>query len=139
MNPSCNESPANPAHVRGFTLIELMITVAVVAILSTLAYASYQSFVIKTRRSAAQACLNETAQMMERRYTAALSYELAPAPAGACITELAGFYQFSFDPAPTSSTYRIQAVPLDSQPDTKCGTMTLNHQGVKTPAIAGCW
>lgn len=125
--------------IRGFTLIELLITVAVVAILSTIAYASYQSFVIKTRRSAAQACLTETAQLMERHYTTALSYESAPAPAGACITELVGFYSFSLDPAPTASTYRIQAVPTQAQPDTKCGTLTLNHQGLTTPTTAGCW
>lgn len=124
---------------RGFTLIELMITVAVVAILVTIAYASYQSFVIKSRRSAAQACLMQTAQLMERHYTTALSYAAAPAPAGACITELTGFYAFSFVGAPTASAFQVQAVPTAAQPDSKCGTMTVNQTGNTTPTTSGCW
>lgn len=124
---------------RGFTLIELMITIAVVAILATIAYASYQSFVMKSRRSAAQACLMQTAQLMERHYTTALSYAAAPAPAGACVTELAGFYVFSFAAAPTASAFQVQAEPTAAQPDTKCGTMTVNQTGSTTPATNGCW
>lgn len=123
----------------GFTLIELMITVAVVAILATIAYASYQSFIVKSRRSAAQACLMQTAQLMERHYTTALSYVAAPAPAGACITELTGFYAFSFVAAPTATRFQVQAVPTASQPDAKCGTMTVSQAGVTTPATGGCW
>ena len=124
---------------RGFTLLELMITIAVVAILTTIAYASYQSFVVKTRRSAAQACLMQAAQQMERHYTTALSYAAAPAPGGACITELNGFYTFSFTTAPTAGAFQVQAVPTSAQPDTKCGTMAVNQAGATTPTTSGCW
>lgn len=123
----------------GFTLLELMITLAVVAILVAIAYASYQSFVVKTRRSAAQTCLMQAAQLMERHYTTALSYAAAPAPAGACITELTGFYAFSFVTPPTAGAFQLQAVPTSAQPDAKCGTMTVNQAGSTTPATAGCW
>lgn len=124
---------------KGFTLIELMITVAVVAILATIAYASYQSFVVKTRRSAAQACLMQAAQFMERHYTTALSYAAAPAPAGACIAELSGFYAFSFVTPPTTNAFQVQAVPTAAQSDTKCGTMSVNQMGNTTPTTNGCW
>lgn len=125
--------------VLGFTLIELLITMAVLAILVTIAYASYQSFIVKSRRAAAQTCLTEAAQMMERHYTTALSYAGAAAPAGACITELGPFYNFAFVGTPDASTYVIQAAPTAAQPDTKCGTMSVNQAGVNSPSTAGCW
>ena len=46
-------STRNPRSARGFTLIELMVTVGIVAILATIAYTSYSSFIIKSRRAAA--------------------------------------------------------------------------------------
>src|SRR3546814_11828061 len=58
----------------GFTLLELMITVAVVAILATIAYASYQDQIIKSRRAAGATCLQERAQFLARFYTTNLSY-----------------------------------------------------------------
>src|SRR5690606_13276644 len=94
---------------RGFTLIELVITMAVLAILVSIAYASYQSFIVKSRRAAAQGCLTEAAQMMERHYTTSLTYVGAPSPAGACITELGPFYTIGFVGTPDASSYEIQA------------------------------
>lgn len=134
-------SAVRPAAANaGFTLIELMIVVAIIAILASIAYASYQSFIIKSRRSAAQTCLMESAQLMERYYTTKLTYLAAPSPAGACITELNGFYAFSFSGTPDATSYTLRAVPDASrQPDTKCGTMTVNHTGAKTASASDCW
>lgn len=126
-------------RVSGFTLIELMIVVAVIAILAAIAYASYSFATIKARRSAAQSCLMENAQRMERFYTVNLSYGGAPDPAGACITELNGFYTFDFVGTPDGSTFQIEAEPTSRQNDTLCGTMTINQAGVRTPDTDRCW
>ena len=71
-------------HSQGFTLIELMVVVAIVAILATIAVASYEYAVTKSRRSAAANCLQERAQFMERYYTTNLTYVGAPSPPAQC-------------------------------------------------------
>ena len=117
--------------VRGFTLLELMIVVAILAILSTIAFASYQNQVIKSRRSAATTCLQERAQFMERYYTTNLTYAGAPDPAS-CGQDLDPFYTVAFNGTPGAKTYLIQATPTASQPDGKCATLGINAQGVRS-------
>ena len=116
--------------ITGFTLIELMVTVAIIGILASIAYASYQSSVTKSRRGAAATCLQERAQFMERFYTTKLTYAGAPAPP-ACDADVAKYYTVSFVAAPTAKVFQLQAVPLGSQlaNDSLCGTLTLNQQG----------
>ncbi|KFL36688.1 type IV pilin protein [Arenimonas donghaensis] len=133
-------------NTKGFTLIELMIVVAVIAILSAIAYPSYVNYVLDSRRATATACLVEHGQFMERYYTTNLDYEIDPAamPAFGCETELADFYAFSFVADPTATAYTVQAVPQGSQQrDTECGTLTLNQIGNRTESGSGdlddCW
>lgn len=143
-----------PLKAMGFTLIEVMIVVAVIAILAAVAYPSYQQSVAKTRRSAAQGCLVEMAQFMERFYTTNMRYDqTAATPPVAvalanptCRADMAAFYTFSFPAGqPTQSTYTIQAVPQGSQAsaDAGCGTLTLTQAGTKgrsgTAALNSCW
>ena len=120
----------------GFTLLELMITVAIVAILATIAYASYSSQIVKSRRAAGAACLQERAQYMERYYTTHLTYSNAAAQPviAACDGEVSPHYQVS--PVAGSlgaKTFTLQAVPQGGQAtkDTLCGTLTINAQGVR--------
>ncbi|WP_368561896.1 type IV pilin protein [Pseudoxanthomonas sp. UTMC 1351] len=134
--------------VAGFTLLELMIVVAIVAILSTIAYASYQDQIIKSRRAAGAACLQERAQYMERYYTTYLSYNAVPAPAIAeCDNEVRPHYQVvPLASAAGARTFTLQAIPqgVQATKDTLCGTLTINQQGVRgesgTAATADeCW
>lgn len=158
-DPSMTTFPSfHPPAQRGFTLVELMIVVAIVGILSAIAYPSYVDHIQKTRRATAAGCLSELSQWMERNYTTCLAYNLtgtgcttavadAQLPAPACRAELNNAYTFEFQPAaspavnPTARTYVLQAAPVGAQAgDTRCGTLTLNQLGVKGAAAAtGCW
>lgn len=123
---------------QGFTLIELMIVVAVIAILGAIALPAYNNYSMRARRAVAAGCLTENAQAMERYYTSRLTYVGAPAPT-ACTAEIGPFYTFGNTAASTATAYSLEAVPQGSQAADTCGTLGLNQRGVRTPATAGCW
>lgn len=136
----------------GFSLIELMIAVAIVGILSAIAYPSYLQSITKSRRAAAEACLTNFATHMERFYTTNMRYTeadgSAPAlPALDCASaqNTGEHYTYSFSVAPTVSTFALQAQPKGGQAtrDTGCGTLTLNHTGTRNVTgsygVDNCW
>lgn len=145
--------PTNRKAARGFTLIELMMAVAVVAILAAIAYPSYEASLVKSRRKAATACMLELSQFMERFYTTNLRYHLdrsptpvpVALPALQCREELAQHYDFDLNPATTATTFRLRAQPQGRQAakDLLCGTLTLDHSGRKGHSGSGevqnCW
>jgi type IV pilus assembly protein PilE len=148
---------------QGFTLIELMIVVAIVAIIAAIAYPSYINSVVKTKRAAAEGCLSEYANYMERYYTANLSYvqntggTANPAlnsPIGVildCATAANSGADYTFSivatgpTAATPNTFTVKATPIGKQAsrDTKCGTLTVNQIGTRTKSGSGtledCW
>jgi type IV pilus assembly protein PilE len=124
---------------RGFTLLELMITVGIVAILAGLAISGYDYATLKTRRAAAQGCLLEAAQAMERAYTVSMTYAGAAIPA--CQPDVRQFYTIGFSAGPSAAAYTLAVTPIPGTKATKdkCGTMTLDEKGVKGAAQDGCW
>ena len=129
---------------RGFTLIELMITLAVVAILAAIAYPSYQDSVRKSRRADAKSVLLEAAQWMERFYTENNRYDQNRA--GTAVTHATQFPGSGLAESPkeggtmyyditlsavTQNSYTLQAAPKGVQSGDPCGTFTLTHTGVK--------
>jgi type IV pilus assembly protein PilE len=152
---------------QGFTLIELMVTVAIVGILASIAYPSYQDSVMKSRRADVKGVMLGLANAMERRFTENNSYcDLGGAGgANSCFagpadtgvndtgtpsnytipTETASFYTVTISAA-TASSYTLSAARTGAQSTDKCGTLTLTHTGVKgvTGAATGvnatnCW
>lgn len=132
----------------GFTLVELMIVVAIVAILAAIAIPSYSSYIGKTNRRAAEGCLSEYANYMERYYTTNLRYDqdtatppnLITLPVLNCSTQTVSNYVYTFAATPTQSAFTVQAAPTAAQAKREtCGTLTLDQAGNRTPTTSGCW
>jgi type IV pilus assembly protein PilE len=136
---------------QGFTLIELMITVAILGILLSVALPSYQSQVVRTKRAAAAGCVMELAQFMERVYASNIRYDqnagaATALPSTSCQNDLSASYSFAFAAAqPTARTFTITATPAGGQAarDASCGTLSIDQAGTKgvsgTNPVAQCW
>lgn len=127
---------------RGFTLIEILVALAILAILASVAIPSYQVYILKGHRSTAKAVLMETAQFMERYYTANNSYvgasvltTVVPKQASASAVR----YDVSFLADPIANAFTVRAVPTGAQSDDACGTLSISHTGAQAPKTAGCW
>lgn len=136
----------NPKGKRatGFTLIEIMVVVTIIAVLAAIAYPSYTESVSKGRRAQATADLGELAQVLERHFTVNNTYAnyVIAAPFNRSPRQGDLFYNISFVGTPTRTTYSIRAVPAGAQAADKCGTYTLTNAGAKSVSastVAICW
>lgn len=150
----CVAHGANSRHLKaehGFSLIELMIAVAVVGILAAIAYPSYQDYVRKSRRSAAQSVLLEVAQKEQQIFLDIRGYAAAADNAAiqasplrvALPSDIGNFYDFSVTvstPSGAPPEFLAGANPKSGQAADKCGKMSITHLGVKSAAVSsGCW
>ena len=117
---------------RGFTLIELMIAVAIVGILAAIAYPSYQEQVRKSRRADCAGELQLLANAMERSFTLNGAYPAAlPAGFNATCPIDGGTPVYDFAVVNGGATFNISAAPRGPQAGDKCGTLTLTNLGVQ--------
>lgn len=143
---------------RGFTLLEVLITVSIVSILAMIAIPSYTKSIVKSKRRAAEVCLSSFATQMERFYTTNLRYCVDTTPAdGVC--DSATFTlptldcsnnsntgrDYTYSATVTALTYTVTAAPTTAQStrDAACGSLSLDQTGTKgasgASGASACW
>jgi type IV pilus assembly protein PilE len=135
------------AKTAGFTLVELMIVIAIIGIISAIAIPSYDSYMKKSRRADAKVALSKMADHQERYYLQNNTYSAAVSDVGGAATE-EGFYTLSINSADVNGfQLTATAVPGGQQAnDTDCLLMYLSSTGARESGAApgggdlkNCW
>ena len=117
----------------GFTLIELMITVAIIGILATIAYPNYQRYVIKSKRTDMMSEMHNIASEIQSRKLAQGNYSnvITTGLNGNYPRQGDALYIITFIPNPLTSKWQIVATPKTGTQMSSDGTLTLDYQGIK--------
>jgi len=155
---SARRAAAQRRRAAGFTLVELIVAMAIIAILTAIAVASYTSYVTRAKRAAARQVLVQAAQLLERNYTVSGCYSYTTADAcragsGTAVSlpqrapaEGTASYSVAFSPGTGGQTFTLTATPCGASgatcsaaggafeagyTDPNCGAYTLDNAGTK--------
>jgi len=125
------------AALMGFTLIELMMTVAILAILAAVAIPSYTEYIRRGHRADAKAMIMQVAQWQERFRTETNNYT-ATIPASMATVPASGTQRYAVTVAvPAAGQFTVTATAMGPQAADDCGNFTVNHLGVRTVINGG--
>lgn len=129
-------------NIAGFSLIELMVVVAIIALLATIAAPAYNQYTLRGKRAEGRAALLDAAATLERFYSDNNRYATADNTLAASVstTSETGKYAISITTASPYQTYTLRATTVNFTDD-DCGYLELTHAGAKSAELGGadCW
>lgn len=130
----------------GFTLIEVLITIAILGILTAIMIPNHNGATTKSRRTDAKIALMESASALEKCYVINNQYDHAscnsyPASGNDVVYSAEGHYKVVATNL-TATTFTLTASPVDSSPqsgDSHCASFSISSTGVKSATSSDCW